>query len=188
VFYRAGIETTTSWLWQELGQVERAREHALVAVDLARRGGGALELEQELHALLAVADCDLMLGRPDDAAAAVEAAAPMLERSLPFRPRAAMRLLEMRSRWDATQAEALLEQARAFSSTKYEALALHGPAQPVQAATVATRTRSDLVLAQLGAAPDRRAALHRIAASLPAELREPFVRSGRLSVPAPRTR
>ena len=188
VFYRAGIETTTSWLWQELGQVERAREHALVAVDLARRGGGALELEQELHALLAVADCDLMLGRPDDAAAAVEAAAPMLERSLPFRPRAAMRLLEMRSRWDATQAEALLEQARAFSSTKYEALALHGLGRPVQAATVATRTRSDLVLAQLGAAADRRAALHRIAASLPAELREPFVRSGRLSVPAPRTR
>ena len=27
-FYRAGIETTTSWIWQELGQVERAREHA----------------------------------------------------------------------------------------------------------------------------------------------------------------
>ncbi|MGQ0576659.1 MAG: ATP-binding protein, partial [Pseudonocardia sp.] len=87
-FYRAGIETTTSWLWQELGQVGRAREHALVAVELAHRGGGALELEQELHALLAVADCDLLLGRPDDAAAAVDAAAPMLERSLPFRPRA----------------------------------------------------------------------------------------------------
>ena len=61
-FYRAGIETTTSWLWQELGDVGRAREHAEQAVELARRGGGALELEQELHALLALADCDLLLG------------------------------------------------------------------------------------------------------------------------------
>ncbi|WP_346092983.1 ATP-binding protein, partial [Pseudonocardia benzenivorans] len=50
-FYRAGIETATSWLWQELGQVHRARDHAEHAVELARRGGGALELEQELHAL-----------------------------------------------------------------------------------------------------------------------------------------
>ena len=75
-FYRAGIETTTSWLWQELGDVGRAREHAEQAVELARRGGGALELEQELHALLALADCDLLLGRHDDAGARVEAAAP----------------------------------------------------------------------------------------------------------------
>ncbi|WP_346093051.1 ATP-binding protein, partial [Pseudonocardia benzenivorans] len=50
-FYRAGIETATSWLWQELGQVHRARDHAEHAIELARRGGGALELEQELHAL-----------------------------------------------------------------------------------------------------------------------------------------
>ena len=75
-FYRAGIETTSSWIWQELGQVDRAREHAVLGVELAHRGGGALELEQELHALLAMADCDLLLGRPDDAAAAVETATP----------------------------------------------------------------------------------------------------------------
>lgn len=181
-FYRAGIETTTSWLWQELGQVQRAREHAVIAVELAHRGGGALELEQELHALLAVADCDLRLGRPDDAAVAVEAAAPMLERSLPFRPRATMRLLEMRSRWDPTQAEALLEQARTYSSTKYEALALHGLGRPEEAAAVAARTGSDLVLAQLGTPAERQAALDRIAASLPTELRASFVTAGRLSV------
>ena len=138
-FYRAGIETTTSWLWQELGQVERAREHAVLAVELAHRGGGALELEQELHALLAVADCDLLLGRPDDAAAAVEAAAPMLERSLPFRPRAAMRLLEMRARWEPEQSEALLVQARTFSSAKYEALALRGLGRDEEAAAIAAR-------------------------------------------------
>ena len=187
-FYRAGIETTTSWLWQELGQVERAREHAEVAVELAHRGGGALELEQELHALLAVADCDLLLGRPDDAAAAVEAAAPMLERSLPFRPRAAMRLMEMRARWDPEQSEALLVQARTYSSSKYEALALHGLGRIEEAARVAAGTGSDLVIAQLGNPADRDAAMARIAESLSPHLRFSFVRAGRLALPSARVR
>nr|WP_239029300.1 AAA family ATPase [Pseudonocardia acidicola] len=186
-FYRAGIETTTSWIWQELGQVERAREHAVAAVDLARRGGGALELEQELHALLAVADCDLLLGRDDDAAAAVEAAAPMLDRSLPFRPRAAMRLLEMRARWEPEQAEALLEQARRYSSSKYEALALSRLGRVEEAATMAAATGSDLLVGQLGAPAARRAAVGRIADALPTELRESFGAHGRLLLPPPRT-
>ncbi len=186
-FYRAGIETTTSWLWQELGQVERAREHAVLAVELAHRGGGALELEQELHALLAVADCDLLLGRPDDAAAAVEAAAPMLERSLPFRPRAAMRLLEMRARWEPAQYEGLLVQARTFSSAKYEALALKGLGRAEEAARIAASTGSDLLVGQLGTPAQRQAATDRIAASLPSDLREGFVTAGRLSIARPRT-
>ncbi|MHA6796217.1 ATP-binding protein [Pseudonocardia bannensis] len=186
-FYRAGIETTTSWIWQELGQVERARDHAVQAVDLARRGGGALELEQELHALLAVADCDLLLGRDDDAAAAVEAAAPMLDRSLPFRPRAAMRLLEMRSRWDPSQAESLLAEARNYSSSKYEALALARLGRAEEAAAVAGSTGSDLLIAQLGPPDAQRAAVGRIAESLPRELRDSFASGGRLLLPPPRT-
>lgn len=187
-FYRAGIETTTSWMWQELGQVERAREHAVHAVELAHRGGGALELEQELHALLAVADCDLMLGRPDDAAVAVETAGPMLERSLPFRPRAAMRLLEMRARWDGSVAEHLLVEARQYSSPKYEALALAHLGQPQEAARTAATTRSDLLVAQLGAPAERAAARARIAAALPPELRGAFAGAGRLSTPGPTLR
>ena len=187
-FYRAGIETTTSWIWQELGQVERAREHAVIAVELAHRGGGALELEQELHALLAVADCDLLLGRADDAAAAVEAAAPMLERSLPFRPRAAMRLMEMRARWEPHQAEALLRHARTYSSAKYEALALHGLDRVEEAADIAIATGSDLIIGQLGDPVARAAAVERIACSLPPELRASFVASGRLLVTPVRTR
>jgi DNA-binding SARP family transcriptional activator/tetratricopeptide (TPR) repeat protein len=187
-FYRAGIETTTSWIWQELGQVERAREHAVTAVELAHRGGGALELEQELHALLAVADCDLLLRRTDDAAAAVEAAAPMLERSLPFRPRAAMRLMEMRARWDPEQAEALLQHARTYSSAKYEALALHALGRVEEAAGIAAATGSDLIIGQLGGPAARAAAVERIAGSLPPELRASFVASGRLSIAPVRTR
>ncbi len=186
-FYRAGIETTTSWILQELGQVSRAREHAEHAVELAHRGGGALELEQELHALLAVADCDLLLGRPDDAAAAVQAAAPMLDRSLPFKPRAAMRLMEMRSRWDLGQAEVLLGQARSYSSSKYEALALARLGRVAEAAAVAASTGSDLLVAQLGAPAARGAAVDRIARSLPAELRASFTAGGRLLLAPPRT-
>ena len=177
-FYRAGIETTTSWLWQELGHVGRAREHAEQAVELARRGGGALELEQELHALLALADCDLLVGRHDDAGARVEAAAPMLERSLPFKPRAAMRLLEMRARFDRTWAEALFEEARRHDSPKYQSLALSHLGRAEAAARVAGRTGSDLLVGRLGAPLDRDAARGRIARALPAELRESYARLG----------
>jgi DNA-binding SARP family transcriptional activator/tetratricopeptide (TPR) repeat protein len=186
-FYRAGIETTTSWLWQELGEVHRAREHAEYAVELARRGGGALELEQELHALLAVADCDLLLGHEESAGASVAAAVPMLERSLPFKPRAEMRLLEMRSRWEPEIAEQLLDNARRYSSRKYEALALRALGHPEAAASIAATTASDLLVGQLGTPSQRRAAADRIAASLPPELRESFVASGRLHVPGPKT-
>lgn len=184
-YYRAGIETTTSWLWQELGEVGRAREHALLAVELARRGGGALELEQELHALLALADCDLLDGKDDDAAAGVEAAAPLLAVSLPFRPRAEMRLIEMQARWEPERAEALLTHARRFRSAKYEALALTHLGRDAEAAAAAGRTGSDLVVASVGATPSRAAARDRICAALPAELRTAFVARGRLGLPSP---
>ena len=184
-YYRAGIETTTSWLWQELGEVGRAREHAELAVELARRGGGALELEQELHALLALADCDLLDGKHDDAGAGVEAAAPLLAVSLPFRPRAEMRLIEMQARWEPERAEDLLSYARRFRSAKYEALALTHLGRHTEAAAAAARTGSDLVVASVGATPSRAAARDRICAGLPAELRTAFVARGRLGTPSP---
>jgi DNA-binding SARP family transcriptional activator len=179
-FYRAGIDTTTAWLLLELGDVGQAREHAQRAVELAHSGGGALELEQELHALLALADCDLLDGRDDDAGARVEAAAPMLDQSLPFRPRAAMRLLEMRARFEPAQAEALLAHARRYSSTKYESLALWHLGRYQEASTIAAQTGSDLLLAQVGHPDASHAALDRIAASLPPEVRARFLASGRL--------
>ncbi|MDN5916671.1 MAG: AAA family ATPase [Pseudonocardia sp.] len=180
-YYRAGIETTTSWLWQELGQVGRAREHAELAVDLARRGGGALELEQELHALLALADCDLLDGKDDDAGAGVEAAAPLLAVSLPFRPRAEMRLLEMQARWEPERAEQLLAHARSFRSAKYEALALTHLGRDEESAAAAARTGSDLVIASTGARSERSRSRDRICAALPTEMRTDFAERGRLS-------
>ena len=181
-FYRAGIDTTTAWLLLELGDVGRAREYAQRAVQLAHRGGGALELEQELHALLALADCDLLDGRLDDAAARVEAAAPMLEKSLPFQPRATMRLMEMRSRFEAARAEELLAYAQRYSSTKYESLALWHLGRYEQAASIAAQTGSDLLLAQIGDPEARRAAQDRIAAALSPDARATFLAGGRLCV------
>jgi DNA-binding SARP family transcriptional activator len=181
-FYRAGIDTTTAWLLLELGNVGQAREHAQRAVELAHSGGGALELEQELHALLALADCDLLDGRVEDAGARVEAAAPMLDKSLPFQPRATMRLLEMRARFEPARAEELLAYARRYSSTKYESLALWHLGSYAEAATIAAQTNSDLLLAQVGRPDARRAALDRIVAPLEPEVRAMFLTSGRLCV------
>lgn len=179
-FYRAGIDTTTAWLLLELGEVRQAREYAQRAVELAHSGGGALELEQELHALLALADCDLLDGRVDDAGARVETAAPMLDQSLPFQPRAAMRLMEMRARFQPAQAEELLAHARRYSSTKYASLALWHLGRHEEAATTAAQTGSDLLLAQVGHPDARRTALGRIAASLAPEVRTTFLAHGRL--------
>jgi hypothetical protein len=162
--------------------VGQAREHAQRAVELAHSGGGALELEQELHALLALADCDLLDGRVEDAGARVEAAAPMLDKSLPFQPRATMRLLEMRARFEPARAEELLAYARRYSSTKYESLALWHLGSYAEAATIAAQTNSDLLLAQVGRPDARRAALDRIVAPLEPEVRAMFLTSGRLCV------
>ena len=181
-FYRAGIDTTTAWLLLELGDVGQAREYAQRAVELAHSGGGALELEQELHALLALADCDLLDDRVDDAGARVEAAAPMLEKSLPFQPRATMRLMEMRARFEPARAEELLAYARRYSSTKYESLALWHLGSYPEAATIAAQSGSDLLLAQVGHPQARRGALDRIVASLEPEVRATFLTSGRLCV------
>ena len=186
-YYRAGIETTTSWLWQELGDVGRAREHAEEAVELASRGGGALELEQGLHALLALADCDLLAGRDDDAGA----------RSRPPRPCSTVPCPSGRGR------RCGCSRCRPAGSPTARRPSSSRPARSGRRSTrrwrsstwggtptpriVAAQTRSDLVVAQIGAPSTREAARDRIAAALPPELRTRFVARGRLAVPSPST-
>jgi hypothetical protein len=98
-----------------------------------------------------------------------------------------MRLLEMRSRWRPELAEELYDQARRYSSRKYEALALRALGRPERARRLALATGSDLLIGQLGTTAERRAAASRIGASLPADLRASFAAAGRLNVAAPRT-
>ena len=106
----------------------------------------------------------------------------MLEKSLPFQPRATMRLMEMRARFEPARAEELLAYARRYSSTKYESLALWHLGSYPEAATIAARAGSDLLLAQVGHPQARRGALDRIVASLEPEVRATFLTSGRLCV------
>jgi len=179
-YYRAGVETTLAWVWRELGELHRARELAERALQEAGSGSGVLELEQTLHALLGVADCCLLDGDQARAAALAEAAAPLLERRLPFHARAELRHVEIGARLEPDQAELLLELARRRQSSKYEALALARLGQTDEAVRVALPTRSNLLLAEVAAPGQARAALDRVTLALPAELRAGYASNGRL--------
>ncbi len=179
-YYSAGIDTTTSWLLREIGRHDEAREVAERAVASAEAGGGALELEQGLHAVLALAECDLVAGHIDEAGARVEGAFAFLSVPLPFRARAHMRLLDMQSRFEPPRAEELLALARTSSSPKYEALALSHLGSAEEAAAIARKLGSDQLLAHVGAEAESWEAIMRLAANLPAVSRDRFLEQGRL--------
>ncbi len=179
-YYRAGVDTTTSWLLRETGDLTGARDVADRAVDAARRGDGALELEQGLHAVLAVAECELAAGHIDDAGARVESALPFLEQPLPYLARGRLRLLEMQARFDPARAEELLTLARRDSSPKYQALALWHLGSHDEAARTAREVGSAQLLAEVGTPDEAWAAIMRIAALLPREDRDRFMDAGRL--------
>lgn len=180
-YYSAGVDTATSWMLRELGDVESAHTVAERALESAQRGGGALEFEQGLHAVLAIAECHLVGGRFDDAGALVEEANRYLALPLPYRGRALLRLREMEVRFDRSRAEELLDLARQNQSVKYEALALWHLGDAQGAALLATATGSDLLVAQVGDPDGAKAALNRITASLPAERRHRFIEQGRIA-------
>ncbi|HVM13130.1 MAG TPA: hypothetical protein VM287_02220 [Egibacteraceae bacterium] len=70
---------------------------------------GSLQLEQELHGLLGVAECALLAGDEGRAADVVAEAEPLLAGWLPFRWRAELTLCNVRCRLVAGEAEELLE-------------------------------------------------------------------------------
>jgi hypothetical protein len=150
------------------------------ALEEARSGSGMLELEQTLHALLAVADSCLLDGDQAQAATLAEATAPMLGRQLPFHARAELRHAEIRARLEPDRAEHLLELARRRQSPKYEALALGRLGQTDEAVRVALPTGSDLLLAEVASPGRAQVALDRITVALPAELRAGYASNGRL--------
>jgi len=183
-YYRARTSTTLSWVWRELGDLGRAEELAREAIEQSREvAEGSLQTEQELHALLAAAECRLLDGDEGAAGALVAEAEPLIRVWLPFRWRAELRLIEVASRLEPARAELLLDLARQRGSAKYQALALARLGHRDEAAAVAAPTGSALLLAEV--APDRQArdALQSIAASLPRDLRSRFASHGRLSAP-----
>ena len=183
-FYRARTATTLSWVWRELGELGRAEELAVTAIEQSREvAGGSLQTEQELHALLAAAECRLLEGDEAGAAAYVAEAEPLIGTWMPFRWRGELRLIEVASRLEPDRAEQLLELSRQRGSAKYQALALGRLGRHEEAAAVAQATGSSLLLAEVAPPAQARAALQEIAGSLPRDMRSRFVMHGRLTTP-----
>jgi tetratricopeptide (TPR) repeat protein len=181
-FYRARTDTLLSWVWREVGDLGRARDLAEQAVAEAREvKAGSLQVEQEMHGLLGAAECALLAGDEDRAAALIEDARPLLSTWLPFKWRAELRFREMSCRLVLDDAEELLELSQQRRSRKYEALALGHLGRHEDAAAAASATGSDLLVAEVAPRLQAQAAFDRLAAALPTELREGFVTRGRLA-------
>jgi DNA-binding SARP family transcriptional activator len=179
-FYHARAATAGSWLWRELGELGRARDLADRAADLL--GPATTGTHPGLHAQLALAECALVAGDDAGAAGLLERAAGQLDRPFGYRWRVELRHAELASRLDPPAAEALLELARTYGSTKYQALALARLGRRPEAAGLVAATGSDYLLAQVAPPAQARAAVDRIAAGLPPELRPRFLERGRLAV------
>jgi tetratricopeptide (TPR) repeat protein len=181
-FYRARTDTLLGWVWREVGDLGRARDLAEQAVAEAREvAAGSLQVEQELHGLLGAAECALLAGNDDAAAALVAESQPLLSAWLPFKWRAELRYRDVRCSLVPAEAEELLDLSRQRRSRKYEALALAHLGRHEEAAVVAQATGSDLLLADVAPRPQAQAAFDRLAAVLPSELRGGFVTRGRLA-------
>jgi tetratricopeptide (TPR) repeat protein len=160
-----------------------ARDLAARALDLL--GPDATGTHPGLHAQLALAECALVAGDRGEAAAVLERAGGQLERPFGYRWRVELRHAELASRLDPPAAEALLGLARTYGSVKYQALALARLGRREEAARVARPSGSDYLLAQVGGPNQARAAVDRIAAALPAELRPRFLERGPLATAIP---
>jgi len=174
----ASSTTTGSWLWRELGDLGRARELAERAVELT---GPAATSHPALHAQLALAECLLQAGGRAEAAALLELAGGRLQRPFAYRWRVELRHAELASRLEPAAAERLLDLAGTYGSAKYRALALARLGRNREALQVAAPVGSDYLLAQVAGGPLARAALDRMAAALPPELRPAFMDRGRLA-------
>ena len=185
-FYRARTNTCLAWIWRELGDLSRAQGLSEQALAESREvEEGELQVEQELHALCSLAECESMTGHADQAAAHLESAAKLLTGWLPFRWRAELRVTELSSRLGLESPERLLDDARNQGSSKYEALALHLLQRPEEAAAVASRTDSSLLLAEVATPLMAAVATEQLMLRLPRHLREGFATKGRLALLRP---
>ena len=178
-FYHARAATTGSWLWRELGDLGRARDLADRAVELL--GPAATATHPGLHAQLALAECALDAGEVGEAAGMLERAGGQLDRPFGYRWRVELRHAELRSRLEPAVAGGLLELARTYGSAKYQALALARLGRAEEAVRVAAPLGSDCLLAQVAPERQARAALDRMAAALPPDLRPAFAQRGHLA-------
>jgi DNA-binding SARP family transcriptional activator/tetratricopeptide (TPR) repeat protein len=182
-FYRARTNTCLAWVWRELGDPAQARALSEQALDQSREvDEGELQIEQELHALCSLADCDRLEGRLDAAGSRLETAWHLVDTWLPFKWRAELRIIEIASRLGAEDPERLLADARQRGSSKYEALALHLLGRPTEAVKVAEPTSSLLLLAEVAPGAVGSEAASRLERRLPRRMRASFATHGRLAL------
>ena len=182
-FYRARTKTCLAWVWRELGDHKRSRTLSEEALEESRKVAlGELQVEQELHALCSLGECDLLDGRSDEAAERFSVARGLLTGWLPFHWRAELRVVELETRLGLAEAEELKVKALAAKSPKYQALAASHMGEAEAATRLATQTGSLLLLAEVLPPSAARAARTRLAAQLPRAFRHDFVSDGRLSL------
>lgn len=180
-FYRARTNTTMAWVWRELGEPDRALELSGLALEQSREvQAGALQIEQELHALCSLADSERLANRPDVAAEHLMAAQALINHWLPFRWRGDLRVKEAGVRIGLVDPEELLVAARETDSLKYQSLGLHLLGRGEEASRLAAQTGSLLLLGEVGSPTVAQDALRRLAATLPPTLRRTFLSAGRL--------
>jgi DNA-binding SARP family transcriptional activator len=178
--YRARVANSRSWIYRELGEIERARDFAQEAIDQAVELG---EIEPRAHAALASAECSLLLGDDAEAERMLEEADSMLRgRDVGFSWRLELRHVELAARLDPGRAEALLELARKYGSSKYEALAFGHLGRTGDALRIAGPLGSDYLTALVGDVAVAKEAIDRLTLALPEDLRKSFVARGRLSL------
>jgi len=182
-FYHARAATLGSWLWRELGEPGRAHDLADRAV--GRLGPATVATHPGLHAQHALAETALVAGDQAEAAALLERAGAQLGRPFGYRWRVELRHAELSSRLDPPAAEGLLHLARTYGSAKYQAIALARLGHREEAARLAASSGSDYLLAKVAPAAQARAAVDRIAAALPPELRPGFLERGPLATALP---
>jgi hypothetical protein len=185
--YRSRAGNVTSWLWRELGEVERSVEAAQRALEATDLAGGHVEVEPAAHSHLQLAECALLRGDEAGAAARLEALAEGGFAGVAFGWRAELQRLELASRLEPGRAEELLAQATRYGSAKYRALALAHLGRIDEAVAAASGTGSDLLVARVGSEAGAADAAERIAAGLDPELRAGFLERGLWRYrPAPR--
>jgi tetratricopeptide (TPR) repeat protein len=181
-YYRSRALNALAWAWRELGEPERSAELAAEALELST--GPRLEGEPAANALLGLAESALLAGDEGEAARRLGDLAPLQVESVGFGWRIDLLRLELLTRMDGgagADAEELLARARRHEATKYVALGLAALGRVDDAVAAAQRTGSPVLVARVAPGPLARAQVEAIAAGLPPELRDRFVRRGPLA-------
>lgn len=180
-FYRPRALNVEAWLWRELGEPQRAYDLAQEALERCAMPDGRTEAEPAANALLQLAESALLQGDSTEAQRRLAEVSVHAEEA-GYAWRIELRRLELQARLDPARAEELRELARRRGSAKYEALALAHLGRREEAVSVAESTSSIFLAARVAPEPAARTAIEQLAARLPGERREAFLRGGALAV------